>query len=127
MGLARRGKAATGAQAQALCLGWGPGRQGVPSWAASPAKPHAVLRAGGQAPTRVEPLPSSFSHVLPPPPEPQIQDTHCPESSWLLSAAVSAKDDLRCEPLTFLPAALGKVAWAVSIPLSPGSTQSLQS
>ena len=42
------------------------------------------------------------------PPEPQIQDTHCPESSRLLSAAVSAKDDLRCEPLTFLPAVLGE-------------------
>ena len=40
MELARRGKAATGAQAQAPCLGWGPGRQGVTSWAASPTKPH---------------------------------------------------------------------------------------
>ena len=108
MGLARRGNAATGAQAQAPCLGWGPGRQGVPSWAASPAKPHPVLRAGGQAPTRVEPLPSPFSHVPPPPPEPQIQDTHCPESSWVLSAAVSVKDGLQCELETVLPAVLGE-------------------
>ena len=66
-----------------------------------------ILTAGGQAPTRVEPLPSPFPHVPHSPAEPQIQDTHCPESSQLRSAAVSAKDDLWCEPVTFLPAVLG--------------------